>query len=253
MENIIMLKIPNLLNSPDFTEANLSYKWDENLPHYLYREAKDDRLNDLFIQMNHKSSLGLAAAMGEWIFWRLHKFIDLKGAISTIEPLWAGLIDKRYIVDWGYDCNFESDNLRGPKWVALIALEDTRSYYLSGNYFINTTMDKLALLARHITPDPNMFDTWLIDCIKRCIALFPTTYDRRGVSGSEKHYYDSSNEPPIPREFYFSPEFEYDKSNIPKLLNDYLSSLSWQENDFLSPPDDMKNRGFIGTPYQYKE
>lgn len=64
--------------------------------------------------------------------------------------------------------------------------------------------------------------------------------------------YDLSNEPPIPREFFFEDEFDYQTANIPELLDNFLQNIGYVTYEgFFYTPEQMLENGFKGIPYRY--
>ncbi|MBC1761268.1 hypothetical protein HCA31_02020 [Listeria welshimeri] len=72
-----MLKIPDILNNPSFYDAELDYKWNSDMRYEWDEKVSNSKLFNLFLKLNHKASIGMAAALAEWIYWRLHKKDDI--------------------------------------------------------------------------------------------------------------------------------------------------------------------------------
>lgn len=68
----------------------------------------------------------------------------------------------------------------------------------------------------------------------------------------EEKSYDSSEELPIPRQFFWDEDFDYKMTDNSKLLNVFLSSISYKDDPFINSPEKMIKAGFQGTPYKYK-
>ncbi|MBC2215137.1 hypothetical protein HCA87_06085 [Listeria welshimeri] len=250
-----MLKIPDILNNPSFYDAELDYKWSSKMVIDWEEKIFNEKLFNLFLKLNHKASIGMAAALAEWIYWRLHKKDNIDTLLQHIETLWVDLIDKRYVKKWQYDfIPTERDKIHGVKTIAIESLERSNRNYLNGRYNISAELDGQAMLARYICPDKKLFDSWLESCIRKLIPLFPVEYDRSSKSKPEKNgkpYYDSSHEQPIPREFFFSPDFEFTSKNTQEALDNFLINLSYKDNDLLNTPETILAEGFKGTPYRY--
>ncbi|QBH97023.1 hypothetical protein EKN56_11830 [Limnobaculum zhutongyuii] len=247
-----MLVIPKILESQFLIESDLNYEWEKEHCRMYYIEYINDKLSHALWQLNHKSTVGLATALAEWILWRLslssnNPFIQ---EFNEIEAMWAGLISKDYIFDSLYKGKKDSDKVMGPLWVTLKCMEDVRFSYIEGKIFINEKLSALAAIARLVTPESQFFDNWIANCIKKAIVLFPAEYDRAECNDPSERY-NSSHELPIPREFFFDFDFDYLTANVNKLLTDFISSLDYTVNDFLNPPEVMINNGYVGTPYIY--
>lgn len=93
-----MLKIPKILDTSEFLDAPLDYKWDEKTSEFYYVDACNDKISGALWALNHKATFGLAIALGEWVFWRISNHIDKGKLIPVFESHWAGLIDKHYML-----------------------------------------------------------------------------------------------------------------------------------------------------------
>ncbi len=256
-----MLQIPQLLDTPEFLDAKLDYKWNSSIEDRM-TEKVSDKLFDAVCPLNHKAQMGIALAMTEFIYWRLHKFcekenIDLTIPFSFVEAAWPGIIDKQYAISLPPRIFEETGNV---KIGAVIENTDAfLSYvatgYLNGSYFAYESVPSIIALARHIAPDKDWFDKWSTDIFSRALKLFPAQYNVDDIIFERPTYkkmmYDSSNEPPIPREFFFESGFDYKTADITALNQVYLKNLDL-DNPFLNPTQKMIENGFQGTPYKYK-
>lgn len=199
--------MPEILNNNKFLIDELLIPWDESKPEYFAYKVQNEKLVDILWMLNHKSTVGLAAAFSEWIFWRLSEKHNVSAAINSIEALWLSLIDKKYLKNWGYSSSSQDTIYKNILWIVFNSHSYIRDNYIKGDYQIQYRVMNLGMLARHVTPDKKLFDAWLGDCLSRATKLFPAQYDRGDVMAHpEKYpkYYDSSNELAIPREFFFN-------------------------------------------------
>ncbi|MBF2428054.1 hypothetical protein IBB71_02815 [Listeria welshimeri] len=60
-----MLKIPDILNNPSFYDAELDYKWSSKMVIDWEEKIFNEKLFNLFLKLNHKASIGMAAALAE--------------------------------------------------------------------------------------------------------------------------------------------------------------------------------------------
>lgn len=254
------MNIPSILNNEAFLDAPLDYKWDENASDFFGVDAKNVKLGIALWALNHKSTYGLVAALSEWIYWRLSRHINIPTIIPVLESHWASVIDKDYSYYWESDedhiIRSVHDPVNEPIWTMLYILNAPRGNYYNGRFIINSKVDKLAMLARHITPGKKLFDNWLSNIIRKGAVFFPAEYDRAEIIKCRRLYkgksYDSSHESAIPREFFFEPDYDYATADNAQLINQFLSTLDYQNNPYLNSPQDMIEAGFTGTPYQYK-
>lgn len=250
------MKIPEVLNNPEFLDAPLRYKWGKDIVDFYRIDAKNDKIDLAFEKLNHKATYGVITAFCEWIYWRVFKHdINFPLVEMSIKSQWASLIDKRYSFAWNYSGDYVSDVANSTLWTMLKIIITLRDNYYNGHYFF-TGVDKLGLLARYVSPNKDVFDEWLEITIKKAAKLFPAQYDHREIVRNPRDYdwteYDSSGESPIPREFFFDPCYDYETGNDIQLLNRFLSSLDYKNNKLLNSPEKMFELGFTGTPYQYK-
>lgn len=92
--------------------------------------------------------------------------------------------------------------------------------------------------------------------LKKAALLFPSGYDYseilKDVYTYEKRKYNSSDEAVIPRQFFWDEDFDYQAAGNAELINEFLSTLDYKNNEFLNPPKTMLKNGFLGTPYKYE-
>lgn len=249
-----MLVMPKILKSHFSINDELNYEWDKEKCGIYYHEYINEKLSRVLWSLNHKATVGLATALSEWILWRLtlSNQNEFTQDFNSLEAIWVGLVDKKYIIDLLGKRKKEGDKVMGPLWVTFKCMEDVRYNYIEGKMFINEKVSSLAAIARLVTPDSGFFDNWLSNTIKKAVELFPAEY-YRGECNDLRERYDSSGELPIPREFYFDPAFDYSTENVDTLLTDFLSSLDYKNNEFLNSPEVMIENGYIGIPYEYKK
>lgn len=248
------VKIPAILNNSTFMVDESLIQWNADMPGFFSFSVENEKMVDTLWKLNHKATIGLAAALSEWIIWRLSKDRDVSKLINAIEAIWLSLIDKLYLSNWKYSGDKGETIFKNIVWIVFSSHLFIRDNYIKGDYQIQYRIMNLAMLARHVTPDPVMFDTWLDDCFARLTKLFPAQYDRGDVMDHPENYpkyYDSSSEPPIPREFFFEPGFDYEKTNIVELLSKFMEHVDHSNISFFKSPEKMIEKGFIGVPYLY--
>lgn len=253
-----MLIIPKILHTSDFYDAPLNYKWTNSIEDGL-AERVSNSLFDAVIPLNHKAQMGVALAMSEFILWRLHKFcekkdIDLSTSFFYVEALWTGIIDIKYAISYPPRIiNIDVAKIGGVIGNTDAFLSFISARYFNGSYFAYQHVPSIIKLARHVAPDKDWFDNWTTDSFRRAAELFPAQYDARKMRLKRATYmamkYDSSAEPPIPRAFFFQPDFDYKSADITAINQEYLNNLN-PNNIFLNPTEDMIGQGFRGTPYK---
>lgn len=248
-----MQQVPEILNSKEFLTEEINVKWDKDSVEYFLLKIENDKLTDALRTLNHKAIIGLSAATLEWIFWRISEIFLFKDTSKQTDTLWLGLIDKRYIKV--SECeNFPRNDIYDDiLWVASNCFDEIHYHYTIGSYRILYKVVNLIMLARYITPDKKIFDDWLNDCIKRSAKLFPARYNADEAWQNRDSVYDSSDESPIPREFYFEPEFDYETADIDGLLAKFINEVDHSDEMYFKSAERMLEEGFQGTPYKYKQ
>ncbi|MCL1917672.1 MAG: hypothetical protein FWG14_05080 [Peptococcaceae bacterium] len=114
-------------------------------------------------------------------------------------------------------------------------------YICNASHYIADRPASFAILAKHIMPKENtFFQEWLQDTLRLLKAKFPCPYDVYNLNFEESEdFYDSSPEHPIPREFLFENDFDYEKNGLIS-CNSFLSKLDWKNNPYLCPSDEWK-------------
>ncbi|XKM12639.1 hypothetical protein RCS94_06330 [Orbaceae bacterium ac157xtp] len=250
------IQIPSILNNESFLIDENLIPWDETKIDYFTFDVQNEKLVDLLWKLNHKATVGLATALSEWILWRFSKNRSLSGPLNAIEAMWLGLIDKHYLVSWNYDAPVGETIWKNILWITFKSQFFIRSNYIKGDYQIQFRVMNLAMLARYITPNKTLFDSWFSDCLVRLTQFFPAQYDRGDVMSHPKNYpefYDSSHEPPIPREFFFEPGFDYGKADIDGLLSRFMTQVDHSNPKMFRTPKIMLEKGFVGIPYVYPQ
>lgn len=252
------LELPDFLINTNYEDAKLDYKWNNSIEDKITTVAPE-KVIEIVVKLNHKAQMGLATACSELIFWRLHNFgekegLDLSDYITFVEAAWASLISKEYLSVQMSSFPYETNKAQVVLYNTDALFRPVAKRYTNGSYFTYELVANMVAIAKHISPDKDLFDAWLIDCLKRSEALFPAQYDVDDIIFERPTYkkmiYDSSSEPAIPREFYFTPDFDYKSADIAALNQAYLEQLDYQNNPYLNSPEVMIGKGFTGTPYK---
>lgn len=255
-----MLTIPKILDIPEFYDAPLDYKWNNSIEDRITTIAPE-KVIDIVVKLNHKAQVGLATACSELIYWRLYKFHeknrqDLTDYITFIEAAWASIIDKLYLAVEMSPLDYGDNKVEFVLYNTDALFRPVAKRYTNGSYFTYELVANIVAIAKHISPDKDVFDSWLIDCLKRSKVLFPAQYDVDDIIFERPIYkkmiYDSSSEPAIPREFYFTPDFDYRTADIAAINQAYLDKLDDKNNPYLNSPEKMLGMGFQDTPYKYE-
>jgi|GEM_PF-2137753 len=260
-----MITIPEILKQIDYTNKPLDYKWDENKSErFLSQQVINKKLLNEIAKLNYKATFGFASAAYEWICWRFlnwrpknsGKAMDV--SFQAVEAHWVGLIDKYYLRLWSNGAVYKElpeDGIERPLWMAQNLMSDARFNYAKTRPTLYGNATRLLTLARYLSTEETLFDSWLKDCLDRAEKLFPNKQWPIGEEISRDNMdenYDSNNDPFIPRKFFFIEGFNYQLTDLRKMQQDLIGQADYMDNMLLSKPEKMIEEGFQGTPYKYE-
>lgn len=236
----------NLQNTPQIIVQSRSighvidFKWNKKkIEQFLDPLEGNEELEDELQQINHKASVGLTAALLEWIYWRYTGYTKSNNDIQKrIEALWSSVDSIKNSKPLIFDADFDvpaSGHVDGPLWIALMNVRMIDVMYRKGSYFLQSELIGLVLLARHITPRKSVFDKWFTKTIAVLKQDYPCQYDTNIIETDEA-VYDSSHEPAICRNFFFDPEFKYSNEASEKAIHELIDNLDSKANPFLFFP-----------------
>ncbi|WP_264536327.1 hypothetical protein [Flavobacterium sp. N1736] len=234
----------NLKNVPEIIAKSkcighpIDFKWNKKKMNALLDPLEgNEELENALARINHKASVGLTAALLEWVNWRFTGYTKVANDIEKrIEALWCSIANPEYSepLDFDTDLNMPiSSSVNGPVWVALMNAKMVDVRYRKGSYFIQSEIVGLVLLVRHISPKRKVFDKWFSTTIMKLSRLYPCQYSDKNLDETDEAIYDSSNEPVICREFFFDSRFKYSNESAQQTLNDFIDHLSHKSNPFL--------------------
>lgn len=242
--------LPKIFISNNYLNRPLNYKWNDRIEEKI-EQGEHTKLNKMLEQLNFKATFGLGIAASEWIFWRIFDWQSgyENGARKYTEAHWLGLISHFYMTDWDYGVKYPSnDKIKSLAWDITKIFEWIRLFYKENRGGLYYKTSQVIMFARHISEYEEFFDTWFEDCLKRSIALFPDK--RMDKKGKQIESYLPEQDPFIPRDFYFDPEFDYQSADLKALQLAMLNEADYKKNQFIRTPENMLEKGFKGTPYQ---
>lgn len=215
----------------------IDFKWNKKkIDQFLDPLEGNEELELALMQISHKASIGLTAALLEWIYWRYTGYTKANNDTQKrIEALWCSVTNMENTKPLVFDADFDisaSGHVNGPLWIALMNVTMIDVMYRKGSHSMQSELIGLVLLARHITPRKRFFDKWF----KRTIAVLKRDYPCQYTNDSDQNYeaiYDSSNEPVICRDFFFNPEFENSPEASANAINEFIHNLDIKSNQFL--------------------
>jgi hypothetical protein len=216
----------------------IDFSWTrKKIEQFLDPLDQNKELENILTTVNHKGTVGLTAALLEWINCRFSGYTKATNDINQrIEALWCSIANPDNTAPLLFDSNLDmpaSGSVNGPLWIALMNVRMIDVKYRKGSYFIQNEILGLVLLARHITPKKKFFDKWFNDTIIELNRLYPCTYNYKNLDETDEAIYDSSNEPVICRDFFFNDKFEFTLENSENVLNNFIESLDSKANPFL--------------------
>ncbi|MCL1916863.1 MAG: hypothetical protein FWG14_00890 [Peptococcaceae bacterium] len=250
-----MANLFDLIHNLD--DSQVQIEWDgDDFSKFSNLLITNNRLFNVLKKVSYKAAIGIAVTLTELIQLRSKHFfpyIDIAQEFNKkIESLWAATINPLYLKTFTFDWEYYDDNEEftpyASNWVVLrhMLKECTQSSFTIHRYLIN-----LSMLSRHLTPNKKLFDNWFTKVMCNTTEIFPCTYDYADLDFDDVDArYDCSGEAPIPREFFFNPEFEYSEEAAKPILNTFLQSLDYNNNPWLCTPEEMLEKGFKGTPYE---
>ncbi|MCL1919429.1 MAG: hypothetical protein FWG14_14240 [Peptococcaceae bacterium] len=237
----------------------IEFEWEtRHATNFLSDYLTNDRLFNVLNKVGYKAVMGVATTLTELIQLRSeirYPYIDaVREFAPKIEALWAAAINPFYLRKYNFDYEyFDKDKIQSTYFSNWFVLRYVAGRYIKGWCYIHRYLVNLSMLTRHLMPNRNLFDKWFAETLCKTAEVFPCAYDYDDLDRDDKKeiaVYDCSNDPPVPREFFFDPKFQYSEETAKPVLNTFLQSLDYNSNPWLSTPEEMLIKGFKGTPYE---
>lgn len=231
--------VPEVIMESKSIGHPINYKWTKKKINKLLDCVEgNEELENTLMQINHKGSIGLTAALLEWIYWRFTGYSQAThDTKKRIEALWCSINNLEETNPLLFDTDFEipaNGPVDGVLWIALMNVRMIDVRYRKGSYFLQNDLVGLVQLARHITPKKKNFDNWFTQTITNLTESHPNTYKNDLLDESDKNVYDSHKEPTISREFFFDPEFKYTVEASENAIHNFIDNLDLKANTFLN-------------------
>ncbi|WP_428230035.1 hypothetical protein [Flavobacterium sp.] len=234
----------NLQNTPQIiVQAKsighpIDFKWNKKkIDYFLDPLEGNEELENALLKINHKASIGLTAALLEWVYWRYIGYTKTNNDLQKrIEALWCSIDNIENTKPLFFDVDFDisaSGSVNGPLWIALMNTRMIDVMYRKGSCLLQTELIGLILLARHVTPRKKVFDKWFNRTIVKLEHEYPCQYNNDSPDQTDEIIYDSSSEPVICRNFFFDPEFECTQEASEKAIHELIDHLDCKTNQFL--------------------
>jgi len=244
------LAIPQYLIVSNVQDPSIRFEWDD----WKHLPAKDVIDRDLSVRLETISQRAILAMMcgtAEWIVYRFGRLSNDPTLWRYMEGAWAMTIDVRYCGYgsghwWGENSTKKWDGpIERPIADAIVRLQTA----IQQLYWEGTDPGRraglIATLARYVMTEPAPYNRWLDQVIRRFESLYPRTIE------------DQLGEV-VPRQA-IDPDFDFRVEQTEVLVNEFLASLDYRSNDFLSSPEGMLDRSdedeedavFHGIPYVF--
>ncbi|SHF79698.1 hypothetical protein [Flavobacterium defluvii] len=230
--------VPKVISESKSIGHPIDFKWTKKkIDEFLDPLEGNEALENVLMQINHKASIGLTAALLEWVYWRFTGYTQFTNDTQKrIEALWCSINDREQTNPLLFDCDLDipaNGCVNGALWIALMNVRMVDVRYRKGSYLLQSELIGLILLARHITPKKRVFDKWFQDTITQLIRLYPCQYSYDNLDETDEAVYDSSNEPVVSREFFFDAEFKYSIEASENAIHNFIDNLDIKANPFL--------------------
>ena len=246
-----------IVSFADLDSPQNGTEWDANcFNKFSNLLITNNRLSAIVKKLGYKAAFGVAAALTELIHLRSKTYFPNVGFDQEFawrfEALWASTIDPNYLKSFKFENRyFDENEVLTPHSANWSVIRHMAREYTKGSFYIHRYLINLSMLARHLVKDKKMFDNWFAEMIRKTVEAFPCSYDYADLDfDNVLARYDCSADAPVPREFFFDPEFEYSEEAAKPVLNTFLKSLDYENNPWLCTPEEMLEKGFKGTPYE---
>ncbi|MFH6994371.1 hypothetical protein [Flavobacterium sp. FlaQc-48] len=230
--------VPQIILNAKNIGHPIDFKWTRKKMNLILDPLEgNEELETILSGINHKASVGLTAALLEWIYWRFTGYTtSVNDTEKRIEALWCSIENPEQTDPLVFDLDFEipaSGHINGPLWVALMNVRMIDIRYRKGSFYLQNELVGLVLLARHITPKKSIFDKWFSNVTTELSRLYPCTYNYTNLDETDEAIYDSSNEAIICRDFFFDSEFQYTIEASKTAIHRFIENLDHKANPFL--------------------
>jgi hypothetical protein len=250
------LSVPNYLIAADIQDDSIRYLWDDwNLDQA--EEPIDEALVARLVRISQRAVLAFACGSAEWIVYRFAQLQDDPNPWNYLEAAWAMIIHSKYCgegsaVGWQeYSTEGWEGPIKGPIRRSLALLESEiqelawhgKNNLAEYSAYIASIAANISTLAVHVMTDPSSYKRWCEQVLERFESLYPLNPE------------DPLGDV-VPRKAV-DPEFDFDVAQTEALTNEFLASLDYHSNIFLSPPEGMLEYfeddldPFTGMPYQF--
>ncbi len=242
------LPVPPYLKAANIQDHSIRYEWDDwrTIP---AAETPDKKLVSRLAGVSQRAVLAFGCGTAEWIVYRFAKLSDDPAPWNFLESAWAMIVDVRYC-GYGEATGWQEYSVKGwngpvrrPIQDALKLLE-IACQQLAWEFHSEPTslVGTISALTCYVTTDPAPYKKWS----ERVLERFESLYSRDP---------DDKLGDVVPRQAV-DPGFRFKVQQTQTLINQFLSSLDYRHNIFLTPPEGIlehfdEEEDFKGTPYVF--
>lgn len=241
----MVLSVAAYLKRAAILDDAVRYPWDDwkALPGTA---GPDEEIAGRLKGVSQRAALAFACGSAEWLVYRFEKLCPERAPWDFLIAAWAMIVDVRY-GGYGHSTQWQvySDKgwdgpIRRPIRNALQILEAALQQVGWNKIDPVRRAAKIAALTRYVLSDPTPYERWCDDVIERFNLLYPRNPE------------DPLGDV-VPRQA-IDPEFDFNVEQTEALVNQFLATLDYRSNVFLSPPEGMlqhfdDGEDFVGTPY----
>ena len=237
-----MLDVPPQIAAAWVASDVVDFPWDEWEIEDAYLPT-DEVLVERLSVLSVRASIAMTIAEAEWVVARMSALSSDPVPLLYLEAAWAGAIDLRYVHYVEHDDDEWCGPVRGPLLVAMTLVNDVL-YCRDEDPLASHRVSWTSNLVRRVLVDPTAFDQWREQSIVRLERYYAQAPRATGL------FDEDELGPLVPREL-FDPTRLFDPDEAELLADRFLRRLSPVHNPYLVSPDEMRERGFTSTPYQY--
>lgn len=223
---------PDYLVRTRIDQQPVSFEWDDSK--YPEKQYDSGWIINALATTTLRARIVVGLGAYEWIVFRFRNFSKDSAPIQIAEACWAATIHRRYLSYWEFPRSEWVGNVKGPLWCAMTWVQPMVLTGDNNPWDCEEGLSYLSRLAMHVLPEPERFENWLKEVIKRVVHFYSAPpEDPLEDLFSERE--EQRRGPLIAREV-LDPAFEYKPDAAERLTKTYLSGLGKQKNPYLCLP-----------------